>query len=283
MRPTLWASALASGAVRRKPAGYTHTRYHADLDCSLGIRAWLVATNTIATSSYTAAAPFHAAFLAGGFALGRRLDAEARNRRTLFAVGGAGLALWALCQLASGATSRGHAHFETPNTLATVREPGAHPEAADVRLNRAAKFAMLGSILAVIPAATLSRGGFLGLAGGLLAASMLARRSSGCRSSGAAQVESRPRSLGWSIAELAPFIAHWLWVAQGPLGQPGTLAAQEMFGEVSKYSSRRRGSSCMRSQHPGWQAISGSESATSASTRYSRPAGLRCRPTVLTT
>ncbi len=238
--PTLWASALALGAAAAWSLQDARTPGVTPISIAVWAYAlWLVATNAIANSSYTAAAPFHAAFLAGGFALGRRLDDEVRNRAYAWlAAGCAGLALWALCQLASGASSRGHAHFETPNTLATVLNLALVPTLLMLAWNiRAAKFAMLGIALAAGLAATLSRGGFLGLTGGLLAASMLARRLGVPIERRGASAVAAALAIGWSIAELAPFIAHWLPSAPG---QPGTLAAQEMFGEGSKYSSASR-------------------------------------------
>ena len=79
--------------------------------------AWVVVTNKWANPSYTAAAPYHAAFLLGGFLLGRRAGADNAHRLLGAALAfGVCLAGWAIWQRIQG-EARAHALFETPATL----------------------------------------------------------------------------------------------------------------------------------------------------------------------
>src|SRR5688572_37308 len=87
--------------------------------CSLGV--WLVATNFWANSSCTASAPYQAAFLIGGFLIGRR--AGPRDATRLFRVAvvfGVAIAVWALWQWAALGESRAHSVFVTPATLGSA-------------------------------------------------------------------------------------------------------------------------------------------------------------------
>ena len=245
--PALWAVALAllAGAawcLQDSPAPGLTAISVAVWTYAL----WVVATNAVASPVYTAAAPFHAAFLAGGFALGRRLDTEARDRAYVWlAAGAAGLGLWALWQLAAGTASRGHANFETPNTLAAVLNLVLVPMLAMFAWNsRRANLAIACVVLAAGLAATFSRGGFLALACGLLAAAVLARRLGVPIERRGAAGAAAALALGWSIAELTPFIAQltpvitqWLPVAPG---QPGAPEVHAIFGGPAKESSGSR-------------------------------------------
>jgi len=204
----------------------------------LGYAIWAVASNALASPAYTPAAAFHAAFLVGGFAIGRALDDQTRESvfRTL-ATGAAILAAWALWQLASGAENRGRAHFETPNTLATVLNlalvPALYLIAAGVR--RAALVA-LAVVLAAGIAATLSRGGFLALAFGLLAASMLARRARIALDSRGVATAVLVLAAGWALAAAAPLAGQWLPAGSGG-GAPA--AAHDLIGATgASYASR---------------------------------------------
>src|SRR6266478_39583 len=76
---------------------------------------WVVLMNQWANPSYTAAAPYHAAFLFGGFLLGRR--AGPKHAGLMFA---AGIALWGVWQRVGLGEPRAYGPFETPNTLSTV-------------------------------------------------------------------------------------------------------------------------------------------------------------------
>ena len=199
----------------------------------------------MANPSYTAAAPFHAAFLAGGFGLGRRLDEDVRNRAFAWLAAGAGsLGLWGLYQLATGNAGRGHALFETPSTLATVLNFALVPALVMFALDpRRTMLALIGVVLAAGVAATMSRGGYLALAGGLLAASLLARRLRVPLERAAPGIAT-VLGLGWVTAELVPYlaqlpahVAQWLPMAPGQLASP---PAQEMFGEISQASSASR-------------------------------------------
>src|SRR5688572_9031346 len=86
-----------------------------------GFATWLVITNGWFNPSYSAAGPYHAAFLLGGFVAGRRAglaDAKLLFLSSLALV--LCMAVWALCQEAVNSTQRAHALFETPATLAAT-------------------------------------------------------------------------------------------------------------------------------------------------------------------
>jgi len=118
-----WLGSLAllgGGAwlMRNEPAARGATLLGAAV-CSLG--AWLVATNFWANPSYTASAPYQAAFLIGGFLVGRRTGT--RNAARLFSVAvvfAIAMAVWALWQKAALGESRAHSVFVTPATLGSA-------------------------------------------------------------------------------------------------------------------------------------------------------------------
>lgn len=140
-----------------------------------GYVSWVV-LNSFLNTPYTAAAIFHPAFLAGGFLFARGLDADARERvlaALLFAL--ALLALWALWQAGSG-EGRAHAYFETPNTLATVINLGLAPLLFRIAYGDHRRIVVaLALLLVAALVATLSRGGFIALGGGMLATTFLYR------------------------------------------------------------------------------------------------------------
>jgi O-antigen ligase len=175
--PLLWTCALAlfigAALLRRSdtPPGVTPL---AGAVCAYA--AW-IAANDFINSPYTPAGIFHPAFLVAGFVLARRLDREARNaalKATL--VGMALLASWALVQAASG-QGRAHAHLETPNTLATVLNLALAPLLFRIAYGDQRRSVLgLAILLTAALVSTLSRGGFIALTGGLLAASLLYAR-----------------------------------------------------------------------------------------------------------
>ncbi len=178
---------------------------------------WVVATNMFVSPAYTAAAPFHAAFLAGGFALARGFDRAARQASCVLLAGGAVvLALWSLWQVALGGEARGHAHFETPATLASVLNLALVPMLAALLWGAQRALAIvLGVVLAAGVAATLSRGGFLALASGLLVALVFARHMRISVDAARLATLGAVLALGWGFAALAPLAAQWLPVAAG--------------------------------------------------------------------
>lgn len=174
--PTLWAVALllllAAYACQANGDTPGITALAAVL-CSFV--AWVV-VNSFINAPYTAAGIFHPAFLAGGFLFARGLDADARKRvlaALLFAL--ALLALCALWQAGSG-EGRAHAYFETPNTLATVINLGLAPLLFRIAYGDHRRIVVaLALLLVAALVATLSRGGFIALGGGMLATTFLYR------------------------------------------------------------------------------------------------------------
>ena len=124
--------------------------------------------NTLFTAAYTPAGIFQPLFLLTGFAFAR--SASERRRESLFALlvcGAVALAAWALWQSASGG-GRAHAHFETPNTLATLFNLVLATLAFRVAHREATRPMLIAMVLiAAGLAATLSRGGFIALGAGL--------------------------------------------------------------------------------------------------------------------
>lgn len=138
-----------------------------------GYAAWLIA-NTLLNDSYTPAGLFHPMFIVAGFLLGRGIDRRARAHSIVVLAGGAVLlALWGLWQAASGG-GRAHAHFETPNTLATLLNLALAPALFRIVYGKGRSWlTVFAMVIAAGLVATLSRGGFLALAAGLLGAILL--------------------------------------------------------------------------------------------------------------
>jgi len=175
--PLLWAGALLLLAASTLMLPRPVPRRSALVPVAVyGFAAWLIATNLWVSPAYSAAAPFNAAFLAGGFVLGRRAGPE--EERMVFGTAlafAAGLALWALWQQVDG-EGRSRALFETPATLASCLNLVLVPALVLVvmRHRRPVVIAMV-SLLAVALAAAGSRGGWLALAAGLGVATALSR------------------------------------------------------------------------------------------------------------
>jgi len=189
----------------------------------LGFAIWVVATNAWANPSYTNAAIYHPAFLAGGFLVGRR----AMNEASLFMAAIAFalvLAGWALWQVAQG-EARGQALFAAPATLAATINLLLVPGLVLVT-QRARKrwFGVALVVLAAGLAAAASRGGWLALAAGLACALILLRRA------GAA--------LGGKSAALVVGIL--VLGALLPVLLPAQNARHTMFGEGAAQSSLSR-------------------------------------------
>ena len=139
---------------------------------------WLVLTNAL-VNPYTPAAPYYAAFLAAGFLVGRRVNAEDEARLIKAAiVFTLALAAWSIVQRASGSFSRGQAVFETPATLAATLNLIFIPGLAAVAAGRRSAW-LIGSLVVLAGAliGTASRGGWLALAGSAVVAAVLFRRA----------------------------------------------------------------------------------------------------------
>src|SRR4051812_14232968 len=98
--PMLWISALAAMTavyclVEPQPESRLFTPLMAAV---VFFAAWIALTNRWLNPSYTAAAPYHAAFLFGGFCIGRKVGDERVHRifgaALAFAFCLAGWALW---------------------------------------------------------------------------------------------------------------------------------------------------------------------------------------------
>lgn len=177
--PTVWAGSLAllaagTFAARSDSASAPGLLWLATFCYALA----LVMNNMLVNPAYTPAAPFHAAFLVAGMAIGSRIeDAALRALGRMLAIGIGLLAAWGLWQVSGGGASRATAHFETPTTLAAVINFGlllilVRIATSDLRW----QWVALGALLSAGLASTVSRGGALALLVGLLVAAVAARR-----------------------------------------------------------------------------------------------------------
>jgi O-antigen ligase len=175
--PIVWTSALVLIAVATRNVRHGARPGVAPLSVAVAAYVvWLI-VNDFVNAPYTAAGVFHPAFLASGFVLGRTLEPPARKAAArAVVVGMTLLAFWALWQSASG-EGRAHAHFETPNTLATVLNLALAPVLLRIAYGDERR-SMLGiaGLLSAALVCTLSRGGFIALAVGLAAVALLSRR-----------------------------------------------------------------------------------------------------------
>lgn len=172
--PSLWSAALVFVAsaiacqrrslmLRPSPIAFAVAGY----------AIWLVG-NVVLNNSYTPAGLFHPMFIAGGFLLARGLDGRARGQTIALLAGGAVfLAFWALWQAASG-EGRAHAHFETPNTLAALLNLMLAPALFMIAHGKGRGWLTVFAIAMTAGlVVTLSRGGFISLAAGLLGTMLL--------------------------------------------------------------------------------------------------------------
>ena len=166
--PSLWLASLVLAAIavacqsEHRAASATPIAF---LVCAYA--GWAIG-NSLLASTYTPAGVFQPLFLVAGFALAR--SASARERETVLAAliaGAVGLAAWGIWQAATGG-GRAHAHFETPNTLATVLNLALAPMLLRVALGEARRLFLAATIvLSAGLVATLSRGGLVALPAGL--------------------------------------------------------------------------------------------------------------------
>jgi O-antigen ligase len=182
----------------------------------LGFAAWLVATNAWFNPSYSAAAPYHAAFLLGGFVLGRRagvLDAWTMFLPALLLV--LCLGAWALLQEATTQAQRAHALFETPATLAATLNLVLVPSVLLLAFGRSQS--LLVPCVTALAAAWVAAGSL----GGWLAATLGASVAAGFAYRAGLRARTRDLllaasalALGWLVAQLVPV----LWTATGGFG-----------------------------------------------------------------
>src|SRR5689334_5491213 len=212
-----------------------------------GFAAWIVA-NDFLNSPYTAAGIFHPALLAAGFLFVRTLDAKARGAVLRSALAGmAWLALWALLQAAWG-QGRAHALFETPNTLATVLNLALAPLLFRIAYGdeRRSLFGLAILLMAAL-ATTLSRGGAIALAAGLLATSLLYfRRPS---TAGVVRVCGVACS-GVIVAGLAVYLPRWTAHTAAPSEGAAEMIASTLGPTVSSRAELYRLALGAAGEHP---------------------------------
>lgn len=172
--PSLWLGALALAVAAIVCDAHRRATSVTPIALAVwGYAAWAIA-NSFFSPVYTAAGLFQPLFLVAGFAVAR--SASVRERENVFAVfaaGAAALAVWGLWQSATGG-GRAHAHFETPNTLATVLNLALAPLLFRMAHGDAGRHVVAAAIvMSAGLVATLSRGGFIALSGGLAAAMLV--------------------------------------------------------------------------------------------------------------
>lgn len=176
--PSLWLGALVAVLAAALCQPQRRTPGVTPLAVAVAAYATWTVPNDLFNSAYNAAGVFHPMFLVAGFVLARGCDEAERDRLFVALAGGALLlVLWGLWQAASG-DGRAHAHFETPNTLATVVNLFLAPLAVAIALGAKRRMVLAAAcLLAAGLAATLSRGGFVALAAGLGVAWLFSRSS----------------------------------------------------------------------------------------------------------
>ena len=236
----LWLSSLGALALSCfLIASGAKTTIFTPMGCAVVFLAgWIVVTNKWANPSYTAAAPYHAAFLFGGFWLGRRTGPENAHRFFEAALAFAFcLAGWALWQRAQG-EARAHALFDTPATLTSAINLVLVPGLVLVLTGK--RHALLMAALVFLLAAEFSaqsRGGWLGLAVGGLIAFPLARRCGIVVERSAFLVLLAMLLLGWLLSTLAPALGS-LSVSRTPspaFSMVGDLASQSAADRIELY------------------------------------------------
>jgi O-antigen ligase len=244
--PSLWACALVLLWVAYistpTPEGSGDPSL---LLCAVGFfAAWIVATNIWANPGYTAAAPYHAGFLVGGVLLGRRAGRE--NAHLLFAtvlIFALGLAGWAMWQRIGQGAARAQALFETPATLTSTINLVLLPGLVLVAWGK--RNILLVSALVLLGAAfaaAASRGGWLALGAGGLAAFAYGRRAGIRADRGYMLRVVATIAAGWAAAWLAPII--WDWAAGLGAGAsiPARVPEHSMIGsEAAQSFVARRG------------------------------------------
>lgn len=174
--PSLWAAAvlaLAFVAIAQPARTAPPITLLGGTAAAYVVWAW---ANCCANSTYSAAAVFDPLFLAAGFCIGRGLEGETHRRAVETVLAGAGLlSLWALGQALLG-EGRAHAAFETPNTLASVLNLALAPTLVYIAYTESRRTLLVfGILISAALTSTLSRGGFIALAGALFGVVLLAR------------------------------------------------------------------------------------------------------------
>lgn len=196
----------------------------------LTFASMVVLSNAVLSQAYSAAAPYQAGFLVAGMVVGRRLDGQARDTiLVLLAVGSMVLAAVALWQIFWIGDSRATAQLEAPATLATLLNVMLLPVIVFLAFgDRPLLWAPAGIVLATALAATVSRGGMLGLLAGLFAAAYFARRQG---------LRLEPRRVLIIVAVLA---TGWLIAQSGPYLPRGSGNYHELLGAPAQASSVSR-------------------------------------------
>lgn len=117
--PSIWFCALALAWAGARFIAKAETSGVTALGIAVCLLAvWEVATNLWTNPSYTVAAPYHAAFLAAGFYVGRRAGATRHAMLLSVALAFAvGVSVWGVWQWSSESEARAHSLFITPATL----------------------------------------------------------------------------------------------------------------------------------------------------------------------
>jgi len=216
----LWLSYLALAPAAAGPsvsgAGF----------CVAAFALWIVGTNLFVSSSYTAIAQYHAAFLFGGYLYGRRTSPRLEMAyRTLLALGIA-LSAWGFWQVLAEGEPRAHGPLIAPATFAAVLNlvilPGAVLLAAGTR--RPWLAAALGLVALAVVVST-SRGAWLALAGaggcGLLLLHRAGRAIRWTKASAAASLLLVLIAGAWALSQM-----------QRPTGSGGFTGGWEGFGSL---------------------------------------------------
>lgn len=233
--PVAWAVALAllgvaaaclTPAAQFRPAPFAFAL--------LAFAAMIIVNNALLSPAYWAAAPYHAAFLAMGLLVGRRLDEEPRRQALRLLGAGAGvLALMALWQVVAAGQFRAVAFLETPATLATLLNLALMPVIVGLAYGeRPARWVLPAVVLAAGLAATFSRGGWMGLSAGLFAAAYFARRQGFDLRPPRALAVVGALTAGWLVVQVAPVLRRFIGASIG--------LSHELLGEKAQESSVAR-------------------------------------------
>jgi O-antigen ligase len=175
--PALWAACLAFTACAWFATGRSAPGITALALAVWAFVGWALAHASFVTLAYNSTGIFDPLIVLAGFSVGRALEPRARGRvYAVLAAGATGLALWSLAQVALGA-DRGHAHFATPNTLATVLNLVLAPALVYIAAGAPGRtLTLVATLLVAGVCVTLSRGGAVALLGGMTVAAFLLRR-----------------------------------------------------------------------------------------------------------
>jgi O-antigen ligase len=233
--PVAWAAALVllgvaaaclPAAPSSRPAPYSIAL--------LAFAGLIVLNNAFLSPAYWSAAPYHAALLAMGLLVGRRLEDPSRRQVLGLLGAGAGvLALMALWQVVVGGQFRAVAFLETPATLASLLNFALLPVVVGLAYGeRPARWVLPGVLLTAGLAATFSRGGWLGLSAGLFAAAYFARGQGFPLRPPRALAVAGVLAAGWLVVHAAPVVRKAIGAAIG--------LSHELLGEKAQESSVAR-------------------------------------------